>query len=180
MIHSTKKDQYWSFWYHWWSNHQDQDVLWGNRAVEAVEASEVAEAAEVHETAEVSKAQKITTEDFIGSCIHQFGDKNNSILMFCKKQFWQNHENPFWILAFFLSEAVEASLCYFFDNWLMETQISQPQEYTDAFKQNLTCIFLSVRAILKETFQCETPCNTCPNQILKSSDGPVNVCMHHI
>ena len=26
-------------------------------------------------------------------------------------------------------------------------------------KQNLTCIFLSVRAILKETFQCETPCS---------------------
>ena len=43
-----------------------------------------------------------------------------------------------------------------------ETQISQPKEYTDAFKQNLTCLFLSVRAILKETFQCdcETPCTT--------------------
>ena len=39
-----------------------------------------------------------------------------------------------------------------------ETQISQPKEYTDDFKQNLTSIFLSVRAILKETFQCETPC----------------------
>ena len=39
-----------------------------------------------------------------------------------------------------------------------ETQISKPQEYTDTFKQNLTCIFLSVRGILKETFQCETPC----------------------
>jgi hypothetical protein len=39
-----------------------------------------------------------------------------------------------------------------------ETQISKPQEYTDTFKRNLTCIFLSVRAILKETFQCETPC----------------------
>ena len=39
-----------------------------------------------------------------------------------------------------------------------ETQISKPQEYTDTFKLNLTCIFLSVRGILKETFQCETPC----------------------
>ena len=39
-----------------------------------------------------------------------------------------------------------------------ETQISQPKEYTDDFKQNLTSIFLSVRAILKETVQCETPC----------------------
>ena len=39
-----------------------------------------------------------------------------------------------------------------------ETQISKPQEYTNTSKQNLTCIFLSVRGILKETFQCETPC----------------------
>ena len=39
-----------------------------------------------------------------------------------------------------------------------ETQISKPQEYTVTFKQNLTCIFLSVRVNLKETFQCETPC----------------------
>ena len=39
-----------------------------------------------------------------------------------------------------------------------ETQISKPQEYTNTFKQNLTCIFLSVRVNSKETFQCETPC----------------------
>ena len=44
-----------------------------------------------------------------------------------------------------------------------ETQISQPKEYTDDFKQNLTSIFLSVRAILKETFQCETPCKLAVN-----------------
>ena len=37
---------------------------------------------------------------------------------------------------------------------------NQPQEYTDTFKQNLTCIFQSVRGVLKETFQCETPCIT--------------------
>ena len=64
MIHSTKKDWYWSFWCHWWSNNQDQEVFWGNRAVEAVEASEVAETAEVNEGADVFKAQKIITEDF--------------------------------------------------------------------------------------------------------------------
>ena len=39
-----------------------------------------------------------------------------------------------------------------------ETQISKPKEYTDTFKQTLTCIFQSVRGILKETVQCETPC----------------------
>ena len=44
----------------WWSDHQDQEVFWGNWALEADEASEVAEAAEA---AEVPKAWKITTED---------------------------------------------------------------------------------------------------------------------
>ena len=29
-------------------------------------------------------------------------------------------------------------------------QMSTPNEYTDNFKSNLTCIFLSVRAILKK------------------------------
>jgi hypothetical protein len=64
MIHSTQKVWYWSFWSHWWSNHQDQEVICGNRAVEAVEASEVAEAAEVNEAAEGFKVRKITTEAF--------------------------------------------------------------------------------------------------------------------
>ena len=40
--------------------------------------------------------------------------------MFKKKMFWQDHENSFWMLAPFLSEAVEASLCYFFENCLMK------------------------------------------------------------
>ena len=34
-----------------------------------------------------------------------------------------------------------------------ETQISKPQEYTDTFRQILTSVFLSVRAILKEIVQ---------------------------
>ena len=44
-----------------------------------------------------------------------------------------------------------------------ETQMPWPQEYTDTFKQNLTCIFLSVRVNSKETFQCETPCRVFEN-----------------
>ena len=123
MIHSTKKDWYWSFSCHWWSNHLDQEVFWGNRAVEAVEASEVAEAAEVNEAAEVFKALKITTEDFWVILDLEFINLRAKIILFScfeKKYFWQNHENPFWILAHFLSEAVEASLCYFFKNWLVK------------------------------------------------------------
>ena len=59
MNHSTKNDQYWSFWCHWWSNHLHQDIFWENKAVEAVEAveaNEVAETTEVNEAAVFSKA----------------------------------------------------------------------------------------------------------------------------
>ena len=51
----TKRDQYWSFWYQWWSNHQVQEVLWWNGALEAVCANE---AAEVNETVEVLRPRK--------------------------------------------------------------------------------------------------------------------------
>ena len=64
IIPYTKRVSYWSIWCQGWSNHQDEETFWGNRAVEAVEASEVAEADEVNEAAEVSKGSKITTEDF--------------------------------------------------------------------------------------------------------------------
>ena len=119
-IHSTKNDQYWSFWCLWWPNHQDQEVFWGNMALEAVEASEVAEATEVNEAAEVCKAWKITTESsrFLKWII--WGLISLILVFWKKKFFWQNHENPCWILALFLSEVVEASLCYFFKNWLMK------------------------------------------------------------
>ena len=60
-------------------------------------------------------------------------------------------------MALFLSEAVEASLCYFFGNWLMKLKFPNLRNI-HTFRQILTSIFLSVRAILKETVQCETPC----------------------
>ena len=54
MINSTKRGQYWSFWWHIRSNHQNQEVSLVNRVVEVVaEASEAAEADEVNETARV-------------------------------------------------------------------------------------------------------------------------------
>ena len=58
-------------------------------------------------------------------------------------------------------EAVEANLFYFFENWLMKLKFFNLRNIQiHTFKQNLTCIYLSVRAILKVTFQCETPCRT--------------------
>ena len=120
MIHHIQEVWYWYFWCHRWSNHQDQNVFWGNRNVEAVEASEVAVAAEVNEAVEVSKARKITTKVFRGILDLEFINLGTKMILFWRFDFWQNHENPFWILVPFLLEAVEASLCYFFENWLMK------------------------------------------------------------
>ena len=58
MIHSTKRDEYWSFWYQEWSNHQNQDNFWWNEAVEVIEAIKVVEAVEVIEAAEVLRSEK--------------------------------------------------------------------------------------------------------------------------
>ena len=44
IIHSTKRNQCWSFWCHGWSDHQNQEGFLENLADEAVEASEVPEA----------------------------------------------------------------------------------------------------------------------------------------
>ena len=60
MIHPIKRDQYWSFWYQGWSNHQVQELPWWNEAVEVIEATEVVEAVEVIQAAEVSNAKEIT------------------------------------------------------------------------------------------------------------------------
>ena len=66
-----------------------------------------------------SKAWKITTEDFLVNNILEF----SFTLMFWGNLFlWYNHEISYWILAPFLSEAVEASRCYFFKNqeWILK------------------------------------------------------------
>ena len=36
--------------------------------------------------------------------------------------------------------------------------MSTSQDFKTTFKYNLTCIFLSLRAELKNTLQCKTPC----------------------
>ena len=159
MIHFTKNDHYWSFWCHWWLNHQDQEVFQGNRAVEAVEASEVAEVAEateVNEAAEVSKAWKITTEDFSVILVLEFNNLRTNMILTESWKFLLNFSN------------FSVSGCwgqFMLLSWKLvdETQISKPQNHTNTFKQNLTSIFISVMPKLLLTFQCEIPCSTLSN-----------------
>ena len=106
MIHSTKMEQYWSFRCQGWSNHQNQEVLWWNRAVEVGEASEVAE---VNEAAVVLRPEKSLLRT----------SESSRFLNFIS--FWCFETKIFlirscWILAPFLSEALGASWCYFFEN----------------------------------------------------------------
>ena len=121
----TKRDFYWSLWCQGWSNHQNEETYWGNRAAEAVEAIEVAEADEVNEAAEVSKGSKITTEDFRVIQVLEFSlfwcyFDVLKIKVFCRIMKYVSG----WILTTFLLEAVEASLCHFFWKLVDETQKS--------------------------------------------------------
>ena len=54
------------------------------------------------------------------------------ILFFCCEIFFLTESSkPLWILAPFLSEAVEASLSYFFESWMMKLRT---QKHADSFK----------------------------------------------
>ena len=61
------------------------------------------------------KTWKITAEDF---SVIQILKLSLTLMFWRRNKLGQNQEISCWILAPFLSEAVEASLRYFFENWL--------------------------------------------------------------
>ena len=82
-------------------------------------------------------------------------------MYFEKIFFGFNHEISHHILAPFLSEAVEASQCHFFGNWLMnETQMSKTPEATRHHNLIKLLILLPLRADLLGILQYETPVDT--------------------
>ena len=92
--------------------------LWWNDAVEvieAIEAVEVTEVTEVIEAAEVLRPGKTLLRTSESS--RHF---NSALLLCFEKKFLGNHEISYWILAPFLLEAVEASQCYFLENWFIK------------------------------------------------------------
>jgi hypothetical protein len=106
---STKEDQY-------WSNHQDQEVFWGNRAVEAACWGQWG-----CRGCWGQWGKSLLRTSVI--LVLEFNNMRTKIFYFDVLKeffFWQDHENSCWILASFLSQAVEASLWYFFKNWLMK------------------------------------------------------------
>ena len=128
--------------------------FWGNMAVEAIDA---AEAAEVNEAAGVCKAWIITTESsrFLNLIIRGLIS-----------------------LAPFLSEAVEASLCYcwwnsfvcnrgdtvqYHDSLLSkelgqdETQMPKPQKYTDTFIITQKMFLVGLRGLQSLSIWAEAP-----------------------
>ena len=87
--------------------------LW-KEAVQVIEATKVVEAIEVIEVAEVIRPGISLLTSLVSS---RFLNLNYFDVL--KKKNW-NHEISYWILVPFLSEAVEASLCYYVENLLMK------------------------------------------------------------
>ena len=71
-----------------------------------------------------------------------------------------NIKNPtfHWYLILFLSEAVEASRCHFFENWLMKHKYPHLLKPLGTINQKKILVLLSLRANLKSQFRNEIPC----------------------
>ena len=84
----------------------------------------------------------------------------NSDLFWCFENhfFWWNHE-----ISFFNSCNFSVGSCWgqpklHFWKLVLIIKISTSQDFKTTFKYNLSCIFLSLRAKLKNTLRFETPC----------------------
>ena len=101
-----------------------------------------------------SRAWKITTGDFRVIQVLEF----SFILMFWKNLYggW-NHEVSGWILALFLSEAVEASRCYFFENLLTKHKwVTLVIMQLEIYHKNYQSCYPSEP--FKKPYHYETPC----------------------
>jgi hypothetical protein len=108
MIHSTKNYRYWLFWCQWWSDHQDQEVFFADIGLKRpVRLQRPLRSKRLERFLRPGKSL-LRTWVFQ---VLEFNNLRTNITLFCcleKKNIWQNHENSWWILAPFLSEAVEA------------------------------------------------------------------------
>ena len=61
-------------------------------------------------------------------------------------------------LAIFLSEAIEASQCYFFEKKIDKTQMSKPPECAATFLKFFRSIYVGHLGLQSVTYRVETPC----------------------
>ena len=99
-----------------------------------------------------NKAWNITTDEFSIIQVLKFE------LLWCFEEKNWNHEISYWILVPFLSEAVEASLCHFFENLLMKLKFPKPPEPAMDHHSMKLMILLPFIAIYFRSFRYETPC----------------------
>ena len=144
----------------WWN--EAVEVIEATEVVEAVEAGEAGEASEVAEADEVNEAAEVLRPEKSLLRTSESWRFLNLALFWCFET--ENILVESWniILNFkpFLSEAVEASWCYFFENWFMKLKC--PNLLKPLFRHhNSTKSFflLPLRATYFSTFQYETPSN---------------------
>ena len=143
----TKRDFYWSFWCQGWSNHQNEEKYWGNRAVEAVEAIEVAEADEVTEAAEVLMPEKSLMRSSVSSRFWF------STLFWCfeKTKFGVESWNTTLNFSTFSVGGCWGQPMFLFKKLVYETQMSKPPEASRHNNSTKLLILLPLRANWKST-----------------------------
>ena len=119
MIDSTKRDQYWSFWCQEWSDHHDQEVFEDIWLLRPMRLQRPQRSMWLERFLRPGKSLPRTSEcsRFLNSIIWVLISLYFDVLK--RKMFSQYHKISCWILASFISEAVEVSLCYFFERILI-------------------------------------------------------------
>jgi hypothetical protein len=131
-------------------------MFWWNEAVEVIEATEVVEAVEVTEIAEVLWPEKSLLKT---SELTRF---LNSALFWCfeTKIILVESWNIILNLAPFLLEAVEASWCYFFENWFKKLKIYNLLKPLDTIIQQNYWSFYPSELIYFAFFTMRQPVDT--------------------
>ena len=153
-MNSIKTDNYCSFWCQGWSNHQNQEVLWWNRAW-ACRGHRGRRGRWGQWGCRGFKAWKITAEDSRVMGVLEF----SFILMFWnKKNIIEESWNIILNFSTFHVGGCWGQLMLLFWKLVQETQMSTPPEATRHHISTQLLVLLHLRAIYFSTFQYETPC----------------------
>ena len=154
MIHSTKRDKYWSFWCQEWYNPQDQYFFDEMRLSRSLRSLRFVEAVEVIEAAEVltpAKSVLRTSESSKSLNLALFGCFEN-------KKFWVESWNIPLNFSTFSVRGCRGQPMLLFWKLVDETQMVKPPEPTNYHNPKKYLILLPLRAIYFRSFHYETPC----------------------
>ena len=158
MIHSTKNGQYWSFWYKWWSDHQNQEVALGNRLLRPLKLQRLPRSMRLQR---FLRSGKSTNEVFKVIQVLEFYNLRTNITVFwCfgKKIFLTESWKLMLNFSTFSVRGCWGQPMLLFQKLVDETQMPKPQEYTDTFILTKKLFLIVLRGLQSISNPVERPC----------------------